>query len=106
MDCKNRCFRYKNVTSSLRPKCNETQDVNHVMSACKMDTFYKYRQIFEDRYSKYIKGFTRRCDQDKLKEIMNVNPRCSGKNREKATEAICNYIKMLYNMINASIIET
>ncbi len=37
---------------------------------------------------------------------MNVNPRCSGANREKATEAICNYITILYNMINASIIET
>ncbi len=37
---------------------------------------------------------------------MNVNPRCSVANREKAIEEICNYIKILYNMINASIIET
>ncbi len=64
MDCKNRSFRYKNVTSSLCPKCNETQDVYHVMFACKMDTIYKHRQICEDRYSKYVKGFARRCDQD------------------------------------------
>ncbi len=71
-----------------------------------MDTFYKHRHIFEDRYSKYVKGFTRRCDQDKLKEIINVNPRCPGANRENTTESICNYIKILYNMINASIIET
>ncbi len=106
MNCKNRSFRYKNATSSLYSRCNESQDVFHVMFACKMDTIYKHRQIFEDRYSKYVKGFARRCDQDKLKEIMYVNPRCSGANREKATEAICNYIKILYNMINASIIET
>ncbi len=106
MDCKNRSFRYKNVTSSLCPKCNETKDVYHVIFACKMDTIYKHRQIFEDRYSKYVKGFARRCDQDKLKEIMNVNPRCTGANREKATEAICNYIEILYKMINACIIET
>ncbi len=78
----------------------------HVMFACKMDTIYKHKPIFEDRYSKYVKGFTRRCNQDKLKEIMNVNPRCSSANRENATKAICNYIKILYNMINASIIET
>ncbi len=28
---------------------------------------------------------------------MNVNPRCLGANREKATKAICNYIKIVYN---------
>ncbi len=33
MECKNRSFRYKNVTSSLCPKCNETQDIYHVMFA-------------------------------------------------------------------------
>ncbi len=37
---------------------------------------------------------------------MTVNPRCSGVNREKATNVICKYIKILYNMINACIIET
>ncbi len=76
------------------------------MFACKMDTIFKHRQIFEERYLKYVKGFTRRCNGDKLKEIMTLNPRCSGVNREKATKAICNYIKILYNIINASIIET
>ncbi len=106
MDCKNRSFRYKHVTSSLCSNCNETQHVYHVMFACNMDTIYKHRQNFEDIYSRYVKDFTRRCNQDKLKEIMNVNPRCSGANREQATEVICNYIKILYNMINASIIET
>ncbi len=104
MHCKNRSFRYKNVTISLCHKCNETQDVYHVMFACKMNTIYKHRHMFEDRYSKYVKGFTRRSDKDKLKETMHVNPRCSGANIEKATEAIYNYIKILYNMINASII--
>ncbi len=69
MDCKNRSFTYKNVTSSLCPKSNETQHVYHVMFARKMDTIYKHRQTFEERYSKYVKGFTRRCDQDNLKTL-------------------------------------
>ncbi len=60
------------------PKSKETQDAYNVMFACKMDIIYKHRKIFEDRYSKYVKGFTRRCDQDKLKEIINVNHKMFG----------------------------
>ncbi len=58
------------------------------MFACKMDTIYKHRQSFEDKYSKYVKGFARRCDQVKLKEIMNVKSQMS--RCKKATKAICN----------------
>jgi hypothetical protein len=98
MDCKNRSFRYKNITNNLCTQCNEIQNVHHVMFKCKVETLYKNRQLFEERYTKYVKDFPGRTDYEKMRELLMLNPRCADEFKDKAIEVICNYIKILYSM--------
>ncbi len=65
MDCKNRSFRYNNVTSSLCPKYNETQDVYHV----KWTLFINIDRFLRIDTPNMVRYFARRSDQDKVKKL-------------------------------------
>ncbi len=51
-------------------------------------------KIFTNNYKQYAPGFENLCDNNKLKEILNIHPKCNETWIDVATEEIYKFIKM------------
>ncbi len=52
-----------------------------------------------NNYMQYVPGYVNLCDDKKLKEILNVHPKCNETCIDVATEEICKLIKNVCNAI-------
>ena len=98
LDCKNRSFRYRNVTENNCSKCGVIQNVEHVLLHCKSTEMIKNRSIFESKYSKIADKYIEASPREKIKEILSCNPKCSENKKEEAVKLICNYVKFVYSI--------
>ncbi len=60
------------------------------------------RSVFEN-YKMYTGDFIFLSEDAKLRELLNVKPKCKTEDKAKATEAICNYIKSIYFVIDKEV---
>ncbi len=56
-----------------------------------------------ENYKKYIGDFIFLSADAKLRELLNVKPKCKTEDKTKAIEAICNYIRSIYFVINKEV---
>ncbi len=59
--------------------------------------------MFFENYQKYAGDFIFQSEDAKLTELLNVKPKCKTENRAKATEAICNYIRSIFFVIDKEV---
>ncbi len=52
--------------------------------------------MFFENYKKYAGDFIFQSEDAKLRELLNVKPKCKSEDKAKATEAICNYVRSIY----------
>ncbi len=60
--------------------------------------------MFFENYKKYTGDFIFLISEDaKLIELLNVKPNCKTEEKTKAIEAICNYIRSIYFVIDKEV---
>ncbi len=80
---------------------NTDEDFRH----CRNNIYYyivilqESKRIFTNNYKKYVPGFENLCNDKKLKDILNVHPKCHETCIDVATEEICKFIKNVCNAI-------
>ncbi len=57
------------------------------------------REVFFENYKKYTGDFILLSEDAKLRELLNVKPKCKTEDKAEAIETICNYIKYIYCVI-------
>ncbi len=90
LDSKYRSFRWKNITSNLCRFCNVRQSVKHILLECSFINLERKREAFFENYKMYTGEFIFLSEDAKLRELLNVKPKCKTEDKTKATEAICN----------------
>ncbi len=60
------------------------------------------RNVFEN-YKKYTGDFIFLSEDAQLRELLNVKPKCKTEDKTKAIEAICNYIRCIYFVIDKEV---
>ena len=58
------------------------------------------RQTFLMKYTNYVDFFAAKSSNDKIKEILNLDPSCNADLREKATNTICCFVSQAYHALN------
>ncbi len=63
------------------------------------------REVFFENYKKkkYAGDFIFQNGDAKLRELLNVKLKCKPEDKAKATEAICNYIRSIYFVIDKEV---
>ena len=89
-------MRYKDFDSPQCPNCHVKQDVEHVLLHCQQNIVKKARSKFLLEYKKYVGSFSISNSEDKIKEILNIDPKCRSEDRENAIKIICMFIKSVY----------
>ncbi len=59
--------------------------------------------MFFENYKKYAADFIYQSEAAKLRELLNVKPKCKTEDKANAIEAICNYIRSIYFVIDKEI---
>ncbi len=59
--------------------------------------------MFFENYKKYTGDFIFPSKDAKLRELLNVKPKCKTEDKAKAIEAICTYIKSIYFVIDKEV---
>ncbi len=87
---------YTRGDDSERPiECEVKQDVKHIY--CNRGILQESTRIFTNNYKQYVPRFENLCEDKKLKEILNVHPKCNETYIVVATEEICKFIKNVCN---------
>ncbi len=103
LDSKYRSFRCKNINSNLCRFCNVRQSVKHIQLECSFRNLERKREEFSENYKKNASDFIFPSENDKLREVLNVKPKCKTEDKAKATESICNYIRSIYFVIDKEV---
>ncbi len=98
-----RSFRCKNITSNLCRFCNVRQSVKHILLECSFRNLERKREVLFKNYNKYTGNFIFLSEDAKLRELLNVKPKCKTEDKAKAIEAICNYIRSIYFVIDKEV---
>ncbi len=98
-DCKFRSFRFKSFETDVCEECEVKHDVKHILIYCNRGILQESRRIFTNNYEQYVPGFVNLFDDKKLKEILNVHPKCNETSIDVATEEICKFIKNVCDAI-------
>ncbi len=61
------------------------------------------REAFFENYKMYTGDFIFLSEDAKLRELLNVKPKCKTEDKAKVTEAICNYIRSIYFVIDKEV---
>ncbi len=64
-------------TPDLCEECEIKHDVKHILLYCNRGILQESQRIFTNNYKQYVPGFVNLCDDKKLKEILNVHPKCN-----------------------------
>ena len=99
-DSRYRTYRGKKSHTDLCPHCNVTQDVAHILLHCNHPDIKGKRQTFLMKYTNYVDFFAAKSSNDKIKEILNLDPSCNADRREKATNTICGFVSQVYLALN------
>ena len=99
-DSRYRSYRGKKAHTDLCPHCNVTQDVAHILLYCDYSDIKEKRQTFLMKYTNYVNFFAVKSSNDKIKEILNLDPSCNADLREKATNTICGFVSQVYLALN------
>ncbi len=59
--------------------------------------------MFFENYKKYTGEFIFLSEDTKLRELLNIKPKCKTEDNAKAIEAICNYIRSIYFVIDKEV---
>ncbi len=103
IDSKYRSFKCKNIASNLCRFCNIRQSVKQILLECSFRNLDRKGEVFFENYKKYAVDFIFRSEDAKLRELLNVKPKCKTGDKAKATEAICNYIRSIYFVIDEEV---
>ncbi len=60
-------------------------------------------KCFFENYKKYAGDFIFLSEDAKLRELLNVMSKCKKEDKANATEAICNYIRSIYFVIDKEV---
>ena len=52
------------------------------------------------KYTNYVDFFAEKSSNDKIKEILNLDPCCIADLREKATNTMCGFVSQVYLALN------
>ncbi len=63
---------------------------------CSFRNLERKREVFFEIYNKYAGDFIFQSEDAKLRELLNVKPKCKTEHKAKAIEAICNYFRSIY----------
>ncbi len=72
------------------------ESVKHIQLECSFRNLERKRELFFEKYKKYTGNFILLSEDAKLRELLNVKPKCKREDKAKATEAICKYIRSIY----------
>ncbi len=103
LNSKCRSFRCKNIPNNLCRFYNVRQHVKHVKLECSFRNLERKREVFFDNYKKRAGEFIFQSEDAKLREILKGKPKCKIEDKAKATEAICNYIRSIYFVIDKEV---
>ncbi len=104
LDSKYTRFRCKNIASNLCRFCNVRQSVKHILLECSFRNLERKREVFFLNYKKrYASDFIFQSEDAKLRKHLNVKPKCKTEDKAKATEAICNFIRSIYFVIDKEV---
>ncbi len=103
LDSKYRSFRCKNISSNLCRFCNVRQSVKHILLECSFRNLEIKREVFFENYKKCTGDFIFLSEDAKLKELLNVKPKCKTEDKAKAIEENCNYIRSIYFVIDKEV---
>ncbi len=70
------------------------QDVKHILLYCNRGILQESRRIFTNNYKQYVPGFENLYNDKKLKEILNVHPKCNETCIDVAPKKFVNLLKM------------
>ncbi len=76
-----------------------TQGRIKFMISDQMMVIQESRRIFTNNYKQYVPGFENLCEDKKLKEMLNVHPKCNETCIDVATQEICKFIKNVCDAI-------
>ncbi len=68
--------------------CNVRQSVRHILLECSFRNLERMREVFIANYKKHACDFVFQSEYAKLRELLNVKPKCKTKDKTKETEAI------------------
>ncbi len=97
LDCKYRSFRFKSSLNNTCDVCGACDNVEHLLLECKKDSTKNARSVFYNNMCKFVKGFKDMQKHEQIKQILNVNPKCSKVDLEEAITTICKFIKCVYD---------
>ncbi len=83
--------------------CNVRQSVKHILLECSFRNLERKREVFFENYKKYTGDFIFLSEDAKLWELLNVKPKCKTEHKAKAIEAISNYIRSIYFVIDKEV---
>ncbi len=83
--------------------CNVRQSVKHILLECSFRNLERKREVFFENYKKYADDFIFQSEDAMVRELLNVKPKCKTEDKAKATEAICNYIRSIYFVIDKEV---
>ncbi len=84
-------------------KENIVSFVKHILLECSFRNVERKREVFFENYKKYAGDFIFLSEDAKLRELVNVKPKCKTEDKAKATKAICNYIRSIYFVIDKEV---
>ncbi len=61
--------------------------------------------MFFENYTKYTGDFIFLSENAKLRELLNIKPKCKTEDKAKEIEAICNNIRSIYFVIDREVNE-
>ncbi len=93
----------KQLTSNLCRFCNVRQSVKLILLECSFRNLERKREVFFENYKKYTGDFLFLSEDAKLWELLNVKPKCKTEDKAKAIEAISNYIRSIYFVIDKEV---
>ncbi len=59
--------------------------------------------MFFENYKKYVGDVIFQSEDAKLRGLLNVKSKCKTEDKAKTTEAICNYIRSIYFVIDKEV---
>ncbi len=103
LNSKYRRFRCKHIISNSCRFCNVRQSVKHILLECSFRILKRKREVFFENYKCYTGDFIFLSEDAKLRELLNVKPKCKTEDKAKTIEAICNYIRSIYFVIDKEV---
>jgi hypothetical protein len=98
LDCKFRSFRYRSTVSDICTECGECDTVSHMLLRCNKRDISKARKLFFESYLQYVKDFNTLSEEQQIRQILCVKPKCAKNDKDKAIYIICKFVKNIYNV--------